>query len=50
MYYLSNKFSKITERSELSAPSAVNFQFWWPTGGYFGQIVVFQTDYDKIEL
>jgi len=25
-------------------------QFWWLEVVWFGQIVVFQTDYDKIEL
>jgi len=50
MYYFSNKFSKIAKRWGLFAPSAFNLQYWRPEVTWFGQIVVFQADYDKIEL
>jgi len=50
MHYFSNKFSKIAKRWGLSAPALFNIRFWWLEVTRFGQIVVFQTDFDKIEL
>jgi len=50
MHYFSNKFSKIAKRWWLPAPSDLNLQYWWPEVPWFGQIVVFEADYDKIEL
>jgi len=50
MYYFSNKFSKIAKRWGLCSPASLNLRFWWPKVAWFGQIVVFQTDYDEIEL
>jgi len=38
MHYFSNKFSKIVKLNDR----------WWPEVAWFGQIVVFQTDYDEI--
>jgi len=42
MHYFSNKFSKITK--------PLNLQHWWLEVLWFGQIVVFEADYDKIKL
>jgi len=37
--------------AEGSPPLApLNLQYWWPEVPWFGQIVVFQADYDEIEL
>jgi len=30
MHFLSNKFSKIAKRWELSAPAPLNLQYWCP--------------------
>jgi len=51
MRYFSNKFSKIAKRWELSASQRLTtFLYWWSEVAWFGQIVVFQTDYGEIEL
>jgi len=45
MHYFSNRFSKIAKCWGFFAPSA-----WWPEVPWFGQIVVFEADYDEIEI
>jgi len=50
MQHFSNKSSKVVKRWGLSAPSLLNLQCWWHEVAWFGQIVFFQTDYDKIGL
>jgi len=40
MHYFSNIFSEII----------LNLRFWWFEVMWFGQIVIFETDYEKIEL
>jgi len=50
MNYFSNKFSKIAKRWGSPPPESSFLQFWWSKVAWFGQIVVFQTNYDKIEL
>jgi len=42
MHYFNNKFSKITK--------PLNLRLWWPEVAWSAQIVIFQTDYDVIEL
>jgi len=37
-------------RSVGPPPAPLNLRYWWPEVAWFGQIVVFQTDYDEIEL
>jgi len=54
MYYFRNKFSKIAMMVlrwdfSPSVPS-LNLRYWWSKVAWIGQIVVFQTDYDEIEL
>jgi len=51
MRYFSNKFSKIAKRWRLSIPSALCsiLVFWWSADAWFGQIMFFKTNYDKIE-
>jgi len=48
MHYFSNKFSKTAKRSPL--PAHLNPRFWWLEVTWCGQILVFQADYDEIEL
>jgi len=50
MYYFRNKFPKIAKHWGWRAPASFNLRFWWPQVTCFGLIVVFQTDYDEIEL
>jgi len=47
MHYFRNKVSKIVNRWA-PVPPPINLRFWWLA--WFGQFVVFQTDYDDIEL
>jgi len=42
MLYFSNKFSKIQR--------PLNLQYWWLEVSWFGQIVVFEADYNEIKL
>jgi len=50
MYYFSYKFSKITSAKSSPPPVPFNFWYWRSEVVWFSQIVVFQTDYDEIEL
>jgi len=50
MHYFSNKFPKTTKHWGLSTSGPLNLQYWWPEVTWYGQIVVFQSDYDEIEL
>jgi len=50
MYYFSNKFSKIFKRWGFPPPAPLNLQYWKPEIPWFGQIVVFEADYEEIEL
>jgi len=50
MHYFSKKFSKIAKHWGLSAPSAFYLQYWWPEVPWFDQKVVFEADYNEIEL
>jgi len=34
-HYFSNKFSKIVNRWGLTAPKALNLQYWWPEVRWF---------------
>jgi len=43
MHYFSNTFSKI-------AKARFTFRYWWTEVTWFGQIVLFHSDYDEIEL
>jgi len=42
------KFSTSARGSALSAPLIL--RLWWPNVAWFGQILVFHSDYDEIEL
>jgi len=46
MHDFDNEFSKIAKRWD----SPVNLQFRWLEIAWYGQIVVFQTDYGEIKL
>jgi len=50
IHYFSNKFSKIVKRWGFPLPAPLNLQYWWPEVPWFGQMLVFETDYDKIKL
>jgi len=50
MHNFSNKSSKIAKRCWLSAPNPFKIRYWLPEVAKFGHIVVFQKDYNKIEL
>jgi len=50
MHYFSNKFLKLAKRWGLSAIAPLNLQYWWLEVPWFDQIVVFEADYDEIEL
>jgi len=50
MHYFSDKFSKISKRWGFPPPVPLNLQYWWLEVPWFDQIVVFEADYDKIEL
>jgi len=47
MHYFRNTFFKTAKRSEAPCP---NLWCWWPEVAWFGQIVVFKTDYDETVL
>jgi len=50
MHYFSNKFLKSPSAGG-SPPLAYSFlRFWWFEFAWFGQTVVFQTNYDEIKL
>jgi len=49
MHYFSNKFSKIFQCWGASPPAPFNLQFWWSEVARFGQIMVFEIDYDEIK-
>jgi len=50
MHYISNKFSKIAKHWGFPSPAPLNLQYWWLKVQWFGQIVVFEADYDEIKL
>jgi len=50
MLCFSNKFSKIAKRWGLSVPAPLNLQYWWFKVPWFGQMMVFEADYDDIKL
>jgi len=51
MHYFSNNFLKIAKRWwRWALRSGLNLRFWWPKVAWFVQSVVFQTNYDKVEL
>jgi len=50
MHYFTNKVQKSPSARDSPPPAPLNLRFWWPKVAWFAQIVVFQTDYDKIKL
>jgi len=43
-------FQKSFSAGGFPPPAPFNLRFWWSEVARFGQIVVFQTDYDEIKL
>jgi len=43
-------FQKSPNAGGFSPPAPLNLQYWWPEVPWFGQLVVFEADYDEIEL
>jgi len=50
MRYLNNKLSKIAKRWGQRFPSSPLPSILWPEVAWFAQIVIFQTNYNEIEL
>jgi len=50
MQCFSNTFLKIAKRWGSPPLAPLNLRFGWHKVAWFGQIVLFQTDYDKIKL
>jgi len=50
MHYFSDNFSKSPSAGGFLPPAPLNVQYWWHEVPWFGQIVVFEADYDKIVL
>jgi len=50
MHYFSYKFSKMAKTGSVPPPAPLNLLYWWPEVPWFGQMVVFESDYDKIKL
>jgi len=50
MHYLATNFQKSPSAEGSPLPAPLNLRFWWPEVTWFGEIVVFQTDYDEVEL
>jgi len=47
---LVTNFQKLPSAGGFPPPAPLNLQYWWPEVPWFGQIVVFEVDYDEIEL
>jgi len=47
---LVTKFKKSFSVGGFPPPALLNLRFWWPEVAWFGQIVVFQSDYDENKL
>jgi len=47
---LVTRFQKLPSAGALRPQRTINLQYWWPKVPWFRQIVVFQADYDEIEL
>jgi len=50
MHYFVTNFQKSPSVGSFSPPAPLNLQYWWLEVSWFGQIVIFEADYDKIEL
>jgi len=50
MHYFSNELKKLPSAGGFPHPAPLNLQYWWLEVPWFGQIVVFEADYDEIEL
>jgi len=55
IHYFNNKFSKIAKLGVKSPqsfppPAPLNLRYWWHEVPWFGEIVVFEVDYDEIVI
>jgi len=50
MHYFSNKFQKSPSARSFPPSAPLILQYWWPEVPWFGQMMVFEADYDEIKL
>jgi len=49
-YFKVTNLQKSPSAAGSPPPAPINLQYWWSQVPWFGKIVVFQADYDEIEL